>query len=330
MTVQITIVGLGQIGASVGLALEKQHDYMHRVGHDKSFTLAKKAQKNGAVDEVKFNLPASVRKANIVLLSLPMNEIRSTLELIAPDLPKGAVVLATAPLQSPVAAWAQELLPDGRYYIGFVPAINPEYLYSVELGLEAAKADLFNGSVIIPVHLRGTPEEAIKLATDLIAMLDATPLFADMAESDGLMTSIHTVPQLLAVAMLNTVVDQPGWKEARQLAGRPFASLTSALAYQDEYKALGEAALLNKENTTRVLDGIIASLQGLRDDIAADKRDEVFDRIKTAADGHDHWIAERLRRKNSLGNKGMQDLSNKKPSFMEQLFGYRKRTIRRD
>ena len=51
MSVQITIVGLGQIGASVGLALGKRRSDIHRVGHDKNLEVAKKAQQIGAVDD---------------------------------------------------------------------------------------------------------------------------------------------------------------------------------------------------------------------------------------------------------------------------------------
>jgi prephenate dehydrogenase len=103
MTIQITIVGLGQIGASVGLALGKRRSDIRRVGHDKSLETAKKAQQIGAVDDMKINLPAAVREANIVLLSLPVNEIRATLEVIAPDLLEGVVVMGTTPVQESVA-----------------------------------------------------------------------------------------------------------------------------------------------------------------------------------------------------------------------------------
>ena len=61
MSAQITIVGLGQIGASVGLALGKRRSDIRRVGHDKSPEIAKKALQRGAVDEMKYNLPAAVR-----------------------------------------------------------------------------------------------------------------------------------------------------------------------------------------------------------------------------------------------------------------------------
>lgn len=324
MPVQITIIGLGQLGASVGLALGSRGNDIHRVGHDINPEIAKKAQKIGAVDDVKHNLPAAVRGANIVLLSLPVDEIRATLEVIAPDLPAGAVVMDTAPMQCAVAEWAQELLPEGRYYVGLVPAINPIYLHRIDLGLDAAQEDLFDDGVVVVGTLPGVPGEAVKLATDLINTLGAMPFFADMAETDGLMASTHIVPQLVAAALLNALVDQPGWVEARKLAGRPFAALTSALAYQDEVHSLGEGALLNSENVARVLNVVIGSLQGLRDDIANGNREEVSERLELALDGRRRWLGERLQGEwsNEMGNPEL----DKFPSFMERLFGSRKRS----
>ena len=323
MSVQITIVGLGQIGASVGLTLGKRRSEIHRVGHDKSSEVAKAAQKKGAVDEVKYNLPAAVREANIVLLSLPVDEIRATLEVIAPDLPEGAVVMDTAPLQNAVAEWAQEILPEGCYHVGLVPAINPMYLHRIELGVEAAEEDLFDAGVVMLSALPGTPEAAVQLATDFIETLGAKPIFGDMFETDGLMTGTHIVPQLVAAAMLNAVVDQPGWIEARKLAGRPFAALTSALAYQDEIHSLGEAALLNKENVARVLDVVIGSLQGLRNDIVNNNREDVFERLDLAFEGRRRWLGERLQGDWS-NEKAAPDISNI-PSFWERFMGSRER-----
>ena len=322
MTVQITIVGLGQLGASVGLALGKRRDDIRRVGHDRTPETAKEAQKKGAIDDVKYNLPAAIREANLVLLSLPVSEIRSTLEVIAPDLQEGAVVMDTAPLQSAVAEWAQEILPKGCYYVGLVPAINPLYLHRIDLGVDAAQEDLFDNGVVVLSTLPGVPEEAVKVVTDLIKTLGAMPLFADMAEIDGLMASTHIVPQLVAAALLNAVVDQPGWQEARKLAGRPFAALTSALVYQDEIGSLGEAALLNRENVSRVLDVVIGSLQGLRDDVANGNREDVSERLELALEGRRRWLGERLQ--GDWPNEGKQE-NVQIPTFWEHMLGSRRR-----
>lgn len=323
MPVQITIIGLGQLGASIGMALGQHQNLLYRVGHDKNFDTAREAQKKGAVDDVKRNLPASVREAKIVLLSLPVNEIRPTLEAIALDLQEGTVVMDTAPVKGPVAEWAKELLPEGCYYVGLVPAINPAYLHSTELGLEAAAADMFDNGAMMLDTLPGTPEEAVRLATDLIQLLGAKPLFADRVETDGLMTKTHIVPQLAAAALLNALVDQPGWNDARKLAGRPFAALTSALVYQDEFHSLGEAALLNRENVTRVLDMLIGSLQGLRNDIANENREQLLERLELAVEGRNRWLIERIQADWLAGER--PDMSEL-PTLWERMMGSRKRS----
>ena len=66
MTIQITIVGLGQIGGSIGLALSEKQDLLHRVGHDKEHIIAQQAKKMNAVDSVSLNLPNAVENADVI------------------------------------------------------------------------------------------------------------------------------------------------------------------------------------------------------------------------------------------------------------------------
>src|SRR5215208_5878441 len=234
MTVQITIIGLGQIGASMGLALKGHNMDVRIIGHDKEIETAKEAHKLGAVDDVKYNLPASVRDAQIVILALPFNGVKETLKIIAPDLQEGALVFDTAPSKATVAAWAKELIPAGRFYVGLAPAINPEYLHGTESVVQAARADLFDRglfAVDIPV---GTPENVFELVLGLVSLLGATPLLMDSAEADGLLATIQMLPQLAASALLDATVDRPGWLEARKLAGRSYAVVTAGLPSHDE------------------------------------------------------------------------------------------------
>ena len=69
MSAQITIIGLGKIGTSIGLALADETDQLTRIGHDKSMETAKSAEKLGALDKVHLNLHASVENADIVILA---------------------------------------------------------------------------------------------------------------------------------------------------------------------------------------------------------------------------------------------------------------------
>ncbi len=100
MNTQITIIGLGQIGASIGMAL-KENKNIRRVGCDKDAAVSKAAQSLEVVDEIK-NLPAAVKDSAIVVLCLPLGEIRETLRRIGPWLEDNAIVMDTAPIKSGV------------------------------------------------------------------------------------------------------------------------------------------------------------------------------------------------------------------------------------
>lgn len=293
MTVQITIIGLGQIGSSIGLALKARNVSVRLVGHDKDPQAAREAQKAGAVDEVKANLPASVRDAKIVILALPFEAIRETLELIAPDLQEGVLVLDTAPAKVTIAEWAKEFVPAGRFYIGLSPAINPEYLHGTEFGVKAARADLFEQALIAINAPPRTPSNAFDLAAELVTLLGSLPLFMDAAEADGIFAAAHILPQLAAAALLDTTVDKPGWQETRKLAGRPFATVTGGMAYHDDVVSLRESAIENRENVVRLLNSYISSLLHLRDEIEATDRDALAARLEDSLQGRIRWVNER-------------------------------------
>lgn len=294
MTVQITIIGLGQVGASIGLALKEQEASVYLMGHDKDTRSAKAAQDAGAVDTTKFNLPDSVRDAKIVILALPLAEVRETLEIIGPDLQKGTLVIDTAPAKATVESWAKELIPNGRFYVGLFPAIHPDLLHDIHYGIKGARADLFHKSIMVLTAPMGTPENVFKLTTDFISLLGSLPLLMDTAEADGLVGKVQILPQLASAALLDSTLDQPGWQEGKKLAGKPYAAVTSGLAYHDDSTSLREAALENRENVVRLLNSYIASLLQLRDDIEDNDRDAVGSFLDNAWSGRAQWFEERV------------------------------------
>ncbi|RPI32817.1 MAG: prephenate dehydrogenase [Chloroflexota bacterium] len=317
MTVKITIVGMGQIGTSVGLALAEKTDLVYRVGHDRELKIAQQAQKMGALDKVSINLPSAVSEADLVLLSLPTDQIRETMSVIAADLKEGAVVMDTAPVKEVVLSWAREFLTNGRYYVGLTPVINPIYLQNHDSGIEAAHADLFRGGMMAIVASPPTPSEAIKLASDLTRLLGSTPLFADPVEVDSLMAATHILPQLLAAALLNSTVDQPGWREARKLAGRAFAEVTGPIVQLGEPEALCSAAMLARDNVLRVTDSVIAALQAFRNDIKNQEDKALTQRLERARNGRERWWIER-QAANWAAEDGASDVEAPKAS---EIFG---------
>ncbi len=325
MAIRLTIIGLGQIGTSVGLALADHKELLYRVGHDKEVKIARQAEKLGALDRVEINLPKAVREANLVLLSLPVDQIRETMALIAPDLKEGAVVMDTGPIKEAVASWAAELLPAARHYIGLTPVLNPAYLHEAGSGVQAARADLFHKGMMAIVAPPRAHSDAIKLAADLTRLLGAMPFFADPAEIDGLMAATHTLPQLLAAGLLNATADQPGWREGRKVAGRAYAEATGPIAYMDEVHALTASALINQPNVKRVLDGVIASLQAMRGDIEKGDAEALDERLERARNARQKWWGDRQMA--DWANEDVPQVSvPENPGVLGRLFGISGRT----
>ena len=291
MSSQITIIGLGQIGASIGLALKGQKD-IKRVGYDKDAAVSKAARSLEVVDEVK-NLPGAVKEAAIVVLCLPLNEMHETMRHIGPWLADNALLMETAPIKSGTFKWAREVIRPGRFCIGLVPAINYKHIISLEYGLKAAEPDLFRKGTFALDVPRGTPEEVVNRAFDFCRMVGVKPMLADLPESDGWMTSVHVLPQLTAAALLNATVGQAGWQEARKFAGRPFATVTSGMAIHDDAESLLEAVLANRTTTVHALDTLMAALKGLRDDIEQGNEQGVSERLTDSVKDREAWLDER-------------------------------------
>jgi prephenate dehydrogenase len=318
MPVQITIIGLGQIGASMGLALAAYKDSILRVGHDKKREVERDALQKGVADKMEHNLPSAVRDAKLVVLCIPVSQVRETLEFIAPDLKEGTVVLDTSPIKAGVQKWAKEILPDGRHYVGLAPALNPEFLHDFDMGLTAAKPDLFSKGIFLVDAPANAPEEAVVLAMDFVRLLGAEPVLADLIESDGLMSTVHLLPQLVAASLLNATVDQPGWLDARKVAGRAYAVATSGLTHQDEIDSLRISVLQNRAAVVHALDVTIAALRGLRDDIEKENDEGIAFRLDSALQGRQRWMGERFAA--DWSNLQKTDMSEI-PSMSERLFG---------
>ena len=155
-------------------------------------------------------------------------------------------------------------------------------------------ADLFQNSLILITTMPGIDESAITLATNLAQILGATPLFSEAVEADGLMAYSHLLPRLVSAALINATIDQPGWREARKIAGQAYAQATEPALHPEESQALGQAALLNADNTTRMLDQMLAELHRLRDAIAQGDAEELQERLAHAQEARKLWWRQRL------------------------------------
>ena len=218
---QVTIVGLGVTGTSLGLALRKASGDIRIVGHDRESAAAAAARKAQAVDRTDWNLPNACREASIVILALPLSEIRDTLAVIGPDLPPHCLVTDTAPLKEPVLAWARETLPPQVAFVGGSPV--------GARGATTARSDLFAGTTYCLCPEPATPAEAIDCASDLALAVGARPHFIDAAEHDGLVAVLDQLPFLLAAGVLRATSSEGGWRDLAALGSGRFDQLLRTL-----------------------------------------------------------------------------------------------------
>jgi prephenate dehydrogenase len=287
---QLTLIGLGRIGTSIGLAIKRRAaGGLTVVGHDRDLAIARAAQAKGAVDKIEWNLPSACESADIILLCLPLSEMRKAMAEVAPHARPGCVISDTAALKTPVLEWAAELIPADRHFVGGVPILNPAYLHG---GDDGARADLFDKGLwaLVP-HPEASPE-AMKLIGDLAALLGATPFYMDTAELDSLLTATQVLPALTAAALIHTATASPGWGDARKLADRTFATATAPAALSSP-AATAAAAVLGKGDAIHYLDDLIKRLSEMRAAIASGEADKIETLLKDAASARAAWLIKR-------------------------------------
>lgn len=324
MSIQLTVIGLNRIGVSLGLALKDNPHDIVRIGSDPSVSAEQKAFKMGAFDQVIHNLSDAVSDADIVVLCLPMDELRGYLESIAPLLKAGVVVLNTSPLAATISAWTEGLFPEERYLVSFTPSLNPAYISGVETGVEQASADLFKNSVFAISSPARVHPGALELASDLARLVGAQAFFTDPYEADGLLALADLLPKLSAAALLRTVSKQPGWREARKMAGHAFFSSTEAINHFDEQKELGAVALLNPENAARLLDSMIIELMDLREMVKNQDADELNKALAAAVEARQQWWRER--QKSDWEGKAEEPPLITRGEIFGRFFGFGKRS----
>lgn len=293
MSARLTIIGLGQIGTSCGLALGKYGEMFRRTGFDIQPAAARQAKKMGALDQAAADLRAAVQAADIVLLAIPADQGKETMAAMAAELKAGAVILDTCPLRREINTQVHATLPEGRYYIGFTPMLSPDFLDKAHSGIHAADAGLFQRGLFAITAASDTAKEALQVAADMCNALGASPLFADEQEVDSLMAAVHTLPQLMAAALVNASMGSPGWQEGQKFAGQAYALASSPIEHQDGPEALASLAIGNRENVLRVLDALLLELQHIRGHIQQQNLMELGEQLRSARQARQQWWEER-------------------------------------
>ena len=281
---RITIVGIGPIGASIGLALKRADlGDVEVVATSGDRDTLSEAVKMGAVDQAVGNLRSALDGARMVVLDTSITETREVMEAIGPILDDGSVVTDTGTAKTRVIKWADEYLPKGVGFVGGHPLMKTQ-----PFTMEEADSSLFRGINYCIIPADSADQRSVKAVVDLVEALGAQPLFLDEHEHDSYAAAMTHLPIVLSAAFVTATAGSGGWREMHRLAASEFGDF-SRLASEDPED--NEAACLaNPDALVRWLDQIITELYAYRNQIK-DTSDTLLDTFISAWEARARWEA---------------------------------------
>ncbi len=293
MSIRVAVLGLNRVGASAALALGVKNG-IEVTAWDKRVDLVERAQKNN-LPGAKKSLKDALKHARVVIFCQPLNKLQEVFKNAQPLLQPGVLLVDLSGYQVQPLTWARELFAGKMRFVSLFPAINPKYLYEKDDGPESAHADLFQNATIFVPDPAGETAAVIEAAVDLAVLLGGRPSFSDPYETEGVRAWVKTLPAVAAIVAAKSAFSQPGWREARKLAGDELAAVTDFVGDSFKVEDFYADAWLDKEATARVLDAIMLAAMKLKD--ALNQRDDhafVSEIERLQEDRHD-WLARRAK-----------------------------------
>ncbi|MBI4670600.1 MAG: prephenate dehydrogenase [Chloroflexi bacterium] len=289
MKPRLTIIGLGRLGSSIGLALKKSGAELEIIGHDKVRDVGNAAQKTGVVDKHDWNLYNACEGAGLILLTMPLAGVLETIELLKDDLVPGVIVTDTASVKEPVTRAARAFKP-GVHFIGGHPIFRPTRDGAVA-GAEA-HADLFQNAMYCLTPTVDADPDAVQVLAGFVSMLGANPLFLDATEHDGLAAGAQHLATVMAAALLKTTTASSGWRELNKFAGDDYFNATQ-LATR-EVKSTAQILHLQRAVLQLWIDQSVQTLRELKQLLAQDDPAALEKFLATAQEARRQWLADEV------------------------------------
>jgi prephenate dehydrogenase len=290
--IKITIIGMGLIGTSLGMALRSANQkdaplgQVQITGYDKNSRFTSDARGRLAIDRESRSLGEALREAQLVVVAVPVQTVREVFAAIAPVLPSGCVVTDVASVKHQVMDWARELLPPTAEFVGGHPMAGRE-----RSGPAAADPDLFKGAVYCLTPAPRTNQAAIDLVDGLVRQVGAKTYFIDPDEHDAYVAGVSHLPFLLSAALVEATGGSPAWKEMAPLAATGYRDISRLASGDAEMHR--DICMTNRVAISRWLDEAAQVLLSMRDQIEAGKSDELLVRFEQLRDVREQWLTSR-------------------------------------
>ena len=202
----ITILGVGLIGGSLGLALKAKGFPGEITGLGRRMQTLDIALERGAVDSATTDFHAGIYEADLVVIGTPVDLIPEMVQRIAAirTFDAGPLLITdVGSIKEQVVADIEAFLAvPNLHFVGSHPMAGSE-----KMSVAAARADLFDGAKCILTPTDNTHPQALKLVTALWQFVGTQVCHLSPTEHDLLIAGASHLPHLIASILTNTVGD---------------------------------------------------------------------------------------------------------------------------
>jgi len=282
MNTKVTIVGLGLIGGSLGMAIKK-NKLARVIGLTREKGKAAQAVKINAVDYASTNVKGLLQDADIIFVCYPIHLIITEIQKIIQFVKRGAIITDVGSTKELIVKQAEKLMPKGVFFVGGHPMAGKEMV-----GLEHAEKDLFEGKNYILTTTKKTNPKALRTLKDLLSGIGAKVHVISPELHDRVVAEISHMPVAVAASLIDSVMNSgklrskmvalasSGFRDSTRIAsGDPslgtdmFVTNKSAVlsAIAEFKRSLSKLeALIKKGNYQKIMDKL-SQIKAFRDSI---------------------------------------------------------------
>jgi prephenate dehydrogenase len=243
----VAIVGPGLIGGSIGMGLKQNGLAAKVVGIGHRQSSIDKAIELRAIDEGTLDIAKGVAGADLVILCAGVAFVPEQAARAIPAMKPGGILTDVGSTKCDITEKIEAMIGNSDLgFIGTHPLAGLE-----KRGVEAARGDLFRGSICIFTPTAHTTPEAKERLNAMWSALGARVRELDATTHDRLISEISHLPHLIAAALVNSAS-----LEALEFAASGFRDTTRIAGGDPELWA--EILLENRENVAR---GMISMLE---------------------------------------------------------------------
>jgi len=257
----VSIIGVGLIGASLGLALKQAGIVQKVLGVGRSKENLDQAQKMGAIDGV-VDLVEATKQSDLIVLCVPVAQMRATFEVMEPHLQAKTLLTDAGSIKGDIILAAKEVL--GKKACQFVPA-HP-IAGGAQHGASAAKTDLFQGKQTIICPIQENSPEDIALIVGFWESVGSVVKQISSVQHDALYAAVSHLPHILSYALMASVVNSEDADQKLSHVGAGFKDFTRIAASSPEMWR--DICLGNRTAILKELDQYLAIVNHMRKLIA--------------------------------------------------------------